>query len=140
MKFDKLSFEQRLTLLVRLTDLLYPGTNIRVHIEDWQSKFTASQQRKGLDAAFADLAEDGFALSLADRRNLDKVLSSEGLTTLSEVQALHSRRIQRLLKKKRLSNEEEGIVLKSMVDANLLSPNDVQIVERLIANFPSVAR
>jgi hypothetical protein len=132
-------FDYFLKVFLRLSKLIAPQFDVNdpAYIENWRSKFTPSQQRLGLESGLSDLAEDGFDLSLEERRKVDNAMRSEGLMTLSELQVHHGKRIKRLLRKKKLVHEEDAIALKGMLDSHLLDEQEAEIATRLIDNFGS---
>jgi hypothetical protein len=132
-------FDYFLKVFLRLSKLITPQLNMNdpAYIENWRSKFTPSQQRRGLESGLSDLAEYGFDLSLEERRKVDDTMRSEGLMTLSELQLHHGKRIKRLLRKKKLLHEEDAIALKGMLDSYLLDEQEAEIATRLIDNFGS---
>jgi hypothetical protein len=113
--------EQDIRYLERLNGLLLPDYNFSADIREWREKFTPSQQRAGLKAAFADLAEMTMALNRGRIAELDRLLGDEGFPTLTELQFRHGRRIRRLLRAGRLKTEDDAVALKGMIDAGLLS-------------------
>ena len=119
----------------RDTDNRASGKPGAVHIKSWQSKFTPSEQRQGLQDGLGDIAEEGFRLSPDERQKIDDRMRSESLMTLSELQVRHGKRIRRLLKKTRLLHEEDAIALKGFVDADLLGEQDAEIAMRLVDTF-----
>lgn len=139
MAIQATEFDYLLKVFVRLSALVTPQFDMSdpAYIENWRSKFTPSQQRRGLESALGDLAEDGFDLSLEERRKIDETMRSEGLMTLSELQARHGKRIKRLLKKKKLNHEEDVIALKGMLDFDLLDDQEAEIARRLVDTFGS---
>jgi hypothetical protein len=139
MTIQATEFDYLLKVFLRLSALVTPQLDMSdpTYIENWRSKFTPSQQRRGLESALGDLAEDGFELSLEERRKIDETMRSEGLMTLSELQVRHGKRIKRLLKKKKLVHEEDAIALKGMLDFDLLDDQEAEIATRLIDTFGS---
>ena len=128
-------FDHLLKTHLRLSGILYPHFDHAASIAKWQAQFTPSQQRRGLEAALADAAEDAFHMAPDRVREIDGILHAEGLTTLSEIQVRHGRRIRRLLKKPRLTREDDAIALKGFLDAGLLNDEDAHTAERLIEGF-----
>ena len=87
MTIQATEFDYLLKVFLRLSALVTPQLDMSdpTYIENWRSKFTPSQQRRGLESALGDLAEDGFELSLEERRKIDETMRSEGLMTTGPV-------------------------------------------------------
>ncbi|MGV3550208.1 hypothetical protein [Rhizobium sp.] len=120
---------------LRLSKLFFPDSNLSASLAEWRAKFTPSQQRAGLKAAFADIAEMSMELSQDRIAALDDLLATEGFKTLTELRLTHGRRIKRLLKAKRIKSEDDLIALKGMMDAGFLSEEEEAHVWRLIDAF-----
>ena len=102
---------------------------------EWKAKWTVSEQRGGIKAALADVAEMSHGMSREDFHRINAALSAEGLMTLLELQLIHGKRVKRLLKSKRLKREDDAIALKGMLNSNLLTPEESLIAENLIGFF-----
>jgi hypothetical protein len=127
--------EHEIRYFLRLNDLLSPGYDMAADIAEWRKKFTPSQQRAGLKAAFADTSEMSMNLSLDRIAEFDAILTAEGFMSLTELRLRHGRRIKRLLKSKRLKNEDDAIALKGMLDTGLLTEEEEATVWRLVESF-----
>lgn len=135
MRDNKSDFEALLAAYIRIEELLNPYVDIRATIQTWQSELTPSQQRMGLKATFADIAEQITYMRPEEIRKINIVLAAEGLMTLSELRVLHGRRVKRLLKTQKIRNETDAIILNDAIQTGLLSLEEAQIAHELIRQF-----
>jgi hypothetical protein len=86
---------------------------------------SASIARKGMRMALADILEDSAKCSQALVVDLDRRLRERGAPTLTEMRATSLGFVKKLLKKKKITSEEEFLVLRGAIESGLIADEDL---------------
>ncbi|WP_157778426.1 hypothetical protein [Massilia violaceinigra] len=91
--------------------------------------------RAGLAMALNDLIQGSFLISSDQIKEIDTLLASKGLFTLTKLRYLYSDKIQKIVRRGIISNDVEYYLLKNIVDSGVCENSPRETLEKMLDNY-----